>query len=438
MRLNPFIIKKIPSIIFWEFDNKNLLPSEISFEDFLLGDDPYSNSTPLYNIFILSERLGISDADDLIVKVNTWKADSSMRRKDSAIINEDINKYIKSIWEDYDQELNIELEENKITIHINDPNSAIKNYYEMGSRSQGFKVFISFILNIAAEADNETISNFILILDEPETHLHPSGVRFMKNELLKLSEKNYVFYATHSIFMIDRKNLKRHIIIKKTGEETTLKPLERNTILQETVIYEALGTTVDEFSIRNKNIVFEGEMDLILFEAFIQNCLPKKDNNLLEYEIFDGGGTKQINNFFSDKIIPKDSMWLLVLDNDKPGQNLKENILKNNPLLKNNMVFYSYSDKIDFELEDILPQELIKKTVDNVVQVLGIKVVSDFKIESKNISSSVAEFKGRNRILSEKASLFEEKFKEFLINEIKLIIEGILKSGTIEKKNDAF
>jgi predicted ATP-dependent endonuclease of OLD family len=41
--------------------------------------------------------------------------------------------------------------------------------------------------------------NKVILLDEPETHLHPSGQKYLRNELLKISENNLVIYATHSI-----------------------------------------------------------------------------------------------------------------------------------------------------------------------------------------------------------------------------------------------
>ncbi|MBP7735487.1 MAG: AAA family ATPase [Spirochaetes bacterium] len=437
-QLNPYLDKAIPNVIYWEYDKKYLLPSEITYDELIKNDDPYTNSAPLYNIFLLSNRLIINDEEELIEKINAWKLDSSLRRRDSHILTEDINKYIKGIWNDYDQLLNIDLEEAQITIHVTDPSSSISNYYDMESRSQGFKTFISFILTIAAEAESKIISNFILVLDEPETHLHPSGVRFMKEELIKLSSNNYVFYATHSIFMIDRSNLKRNIIVKKDREITRLLPVERNNIIQESVIYEALGTSVDEFSISNKNVVFEGTTDLYLFNSFIEHCVPKRENTFSDYELLDGGGTKNISTFFRSKIIPRDSEWILILDYDSPGRNLKSELEKHDSNLRNNLKFHYYSTITDQELEDILPQDIIISTISEVISSFGpIEIQQKFTIiGNRTISSLINEFKNINKI--DKQHNFEELFKNVLHQKLTLIIEQISKESNFDKRRDLF
>ncbi|MCZ7615070.1 MAG: ATP-binding protein [Ignavibacteriaceae bacterium] len=183
--LNKFIEDECPTIVYWEYESKYLVPSEITYDELMLNNKPYENSIPLFNIFILSKRLNIEDEVDLADKIVEWKADSSARRRDASIINDGLNKYIKNIWADYDQELYIELEETKITIHINDPKSSINNFYEMEDRSQGFKTFISFILTIAAEAETQSLNNFILLLDEPETHLHPKWCKIYERRIVK-------------------------------------------------------------------------------------------------------------------------------------------------------------------------------------------------------------------------------------------------------------
>ena len=426
---------KIPQIIFWTYQEKYLLPSEISYDDLIKNDNPYENSAPLFNILLLCRALPVSTIEDLKFKISVWKQDSSERRKDSALITESLNNYVKGIWADYNQDLTIVLEENKITIHINDPNSSQKNFYEMEARSQGFKTFISFILTIAAEAENGIVKNFVLLLDEPETHLHPSGVRYMKEELFKLCKKgNYIVYATHSLFMIDRKYLRRHIIVSKEHELTHLKKVERNNFIQEAVLYEALGTQVDEFSIGTKNVVFEGELDLKLFNFYVKNCVDKDTFKFIsDFESWDGGGTKRIEQFFTNKILPKGSSWILVLDNDSPGQNLAKNLnvkFKDDP--NNTVICYHYSSISNYELEDILPKNIIQKAFDQTLSSLSLvsEYEIDFSIETKVVSSAINEYKHRHRLSQEQSSLIEELFKKTME---RLAIEEIERIEKVKK-----
>tara|TARA_R110002124_G_scaffold267450_1_gene434683 strand:- start:311 stop:2308 length:1998 start_codon:yes stop_codon:yes gene_type:complete len=434
-----YIQNILPSVHYWTYSPKYLIPSEITYQDFIEGGNPYAVNAPLYNMLLLPPDLGIYNTNDVLSKIELWKSDSSLRRKDSTILTNEVNKHIKSIWKDYDQDIKIVLEETSITIHVNDPKSSSLNYYDMNVRSQGFKTFISFILTISAEVETGVIENSVIILDEPETHLHPSGVKYMREELLKLSEQNqnFVFYATHSIFMIDRANLRRHIIVKKESELTKLIPVKRNNIIQEEVIYEALGTSVDEFSIANKNIVFEGELDLELFSYFIENCIYKKNNEILDYELHDGGGTKNIIKFFTNKTLPQKSNWTFILDNDSPGRTLSQNLEKGT--LKEyfkTFRFKHYSKTIDFELEDILESKMVERAFNaSINKEMAYKLNMGQEIPFSKKSN---EFYGRNRITPNDQKIIEEQFKTNLHKETKKILDVISKEPNIPKKFELF
>src|SRR5206468_7778106 len=90
-----------------------------------------------------------------------------------------------------------------------------KNRYDCARRSDVFKRFVSFLLLISANAKSGSLADTLLLIDEPDTSLHPSGTRFLRDELLRIAKTNYVAYSTHSIFMIDRDNIGRHIIVTK-------------------------------------------------------------------------------------------------------------------------------------------------------------------------------------------------------------------------------
>lgn len=433
--------ERIPTVVYWEYNDKYLIPSEITYDDFLKDGEPSEVSEPLYNIFMISSKLRIHNVDELIARVEDWKINASRRRKDSQIINDAVNKYIKKIWKEYDQSIVIDLESSEITIHVRDPKSPSMNFYEMVERSQGFKTFVSFLLTVAAESHLEIMDNYILILDEPETHLHPSGVRFMKQELLKLAEQgNHVFFATHSIFMIDRKKLDRHVIVKKIEEYSCLKKVERNNITQESVIYEALGTQVDEFSINMKNLMFEGSIDRTLFQFFVENCHEKRGNTLLDYDFLDGGGTSEILKFFKDKVIPKESKWCLILDNDKPAQKLVD-ALERMFAAEFDTYFKvkNYSTKTDYELEDLLPIVIVENAFNSALR----KFVSDENIKlsldgKKPVSAQVEELKGRQNIKGELGKSIEKEFKVMIESDVLTHLKEVKKGTSIDKRKKLF
>lgn len=430
-----------PEVRYWQYDAKYLIPSEVRYDEFVKDDGPREFSVPLYNIFFIAKELKLGSEGDLLKLIEVWKKDSGKRRKDTEIINNAVNKYIKSIWQDYDQELCIVLEENKITVHVKDPSSPIKNYYEMIERSQGFKTFISFILTISADVDSEFLQNYILILDEPETHLHPSGVRFMRNEIFKLSQRgNKVIFATHSIFMVDRQDLGRYVIVSKNFESTRLCPVKRDTITQESVIYEALGTTIDEFAIKPWNIMFEGELDKAIFKFYIKFCL-KKNAWLEAFELLDGGGTKAMHSFFKDKVLPKSTFWILVVDNDKPAQTLIEN-MKRIPVFdyKKQCLCLRYSDMQDEELEDILPLDIVSSAFNVAIKSIGLNETDGMCFaDCRPISSQSSEFMARKGLVDVDKKRLEEQFKiglhKLVSDKLKVIQEN---NTTIPARMAAF
>lgn len=116
----------------------------------------------------------------------------------------------------------------------------------------------------------------------------------------------------------------------------------------------------------------------VLFNFYVNKCLNKK-NKFLEYELHDGGGTKNIYNFFKDKVILKESEWILVLDNDKAGQNLKRDITQHD-LGTSKTCFIYYSENENFELEDLIPTSILKNTINETFIDLKIDIPEEIII----------------------------------------------------------
>jgi predicted ATP-dependent endonuclease of OLD family len=410
-----YLNSRLPSIRYWRYDDKYLLKEEMSYDEFLKDGLPRANNTVLYNLFVLSKRLDIKTDAELVRKVGEWKVDSGLRRRDEERVTEDVNQYIREIWkEEKVQSIDIKLEETKLITHIHDPKTSDAHYFDMQARSQGFKSFISFILTIAAEADVGINDNFVLLLDEPETHLHPSGVRFMRNELIKLSSLNTVAYATHSIFMIDRRTVERHVIVKKESERTELVLAQRSKLIQEAVLYEALGTSVDEFSIRAKAIVLEGDIDLRLFEHYLRNFVPS-EHPWHQHELYDGGGTEAISTFLKNKVLPDGATWMLVLDSDAPGRNLKSGIKDDGLLSKLQFAYYEVEDiEKDVELEDLMLPEFQIAAIKAANEKHGVNPQTDFSNDIKRpFGKRTEEFKAKNAVAEPKK--YEEILKDAIL-----------------------
>ena len=81
---------------------------------------------------------------------------------------------------------------------------------------------------MSAEFRDGTNKNNIILIDEPEIHLHPSGVEYLRDELMEIAKENCLIIASHSIFIVDKKNLGRHVKVTKDKGETKIEDISED------------------------------------------------------------------------------------------------------------------------------------------------------------------------------------------------------------------
>lgn len=427
--LNGYFEKYLPRVVYWEHGNKYILESETSFSSLVETDFLDTISRPLVNIFRIG--LGIRSISDLKEKISEMQNDGGERTRYQETINDKVNRFIESVWKDYDQDLKISLEKDQVRIQIYDPKNKGASYYNMEERSQGCKTFLSFLLTIGAEAEHEIIKDTILILDEPETHLHPSGVRFMLQELIKISEKgNLVIYATHSIFLIDRAKFDRHIMLKKENENTIIKPANIGRIgyfMQEEVLYGTLDFDINrDFSSTNQNnFVFEGEGDVILFEHYYDKVLAKESDRpfaIKSTSFHQGGKCSDIKKYLINRPIQLGTKWFFILDKDLAANELKKFIEgKYEAYIGRDIFIFQYDnslkDSSELELEDLMPTQFIidtyVKSSERVSSPLTALTIGKY-VNEKHTFNSYNDIILKALIKPDHQENFKAKFKEVL------------------------
>jgi len=175
---------------------------------------------------------------------------------------------------------------------------------------------------ISAKARTGNLQNTVVLIDEPDIGLHPSGAKYLKNELIEISKNNLVLFSTHSIFMIDRENVSRHYIVSKAEEKTNIRTADPSNVSEEEVINKALGYSLFE-SLKGKNILFEGWYDKRLFKVAIST---KSKISSQDYSAFKdvglchANGLKDIRN-----IVPMfetaSRLCMILSDNDQEAVN---------------------------------------------------------------------------------------------------------------------
>lgn len=180
----PLSYMRLP--VFWTAEAKYLISEPINIDSF--SADPENISIPLKNCFKLAGYEDIPSAiSTLIESTDTELMQDRLGRS--------VTEHINKVWPGHPVRISFLISDRKINFHIKDEGSLAKAK-TMTQRSDGFKQFISFLLTISAENKKEQLKNRILLIDEPETHLHPQAQQYFLNELKDISKKelnNLVF-----------------------------------------------------------------------------------------------------------------------------------------------------------------------------------------------------------------------------------------------------
>jgi len=405
--------ENLPDTLFWEYDEDNLLPSSVKIAEFSANPDI---CIPLKNMFGLA---GITDIKSSIEDKRKG-TDNQFQNYLNGVAKKTTNHF-RNVWKEY---RNIEF-----SLHLNAdqiiPGIKEKNTHDFSRRSDGFKRFVTFLLMISVNVKTDSIRDTLLLIDEPDVSLHPSGVRFLRDELIKISKTNYVVYSTHSIFMIDSSDIERHYIVQKKDEITSIEPAGCSNVADEEVLYNALGHSI--FAIlKEKNIIFEGWNDKQLFQIYIENASAELKKKFKDVGICHAKGVKNIKSITPMIELAKRSC-LVISDSDNPAKE-QQKLFKQE---KSYGEWLNYQD-IDKNVEaitgeDFLANSYIAKQVNDAISGSNLPKLDDKVLpDKKGKLSEIQKWLTKNGLTTE-----QTKDKT---NQIKNMIFENLRSQNIENE----
>jgi len=231
------------NVTFWKSSPEYLILEEIDLQDFC--NSPSKVSVPLLNCFKLIDVKG-QKLKQLIDKLSTPAQINNLQHKLSDVVT----NHIKTIWPEHPIKLKFQISDNKISLLIED-DGVLYKVKTPNQRSDGFKQFISFLLTLSVQNQNKELSNTILLIDEPETHLHPPAQINLLQELIKITENdnnNLVFFATHSNYLIDKQNIDRcYKVFKTSNEITSIQQIEKKRTTYSEVNYEVFNIITNDY-----------------------------------------------------------------------------------------------------------------------------------------------------------------------------------------------
>lgn len=303
--IGSFYVKKVsdslPKCIFWSYKEEFLLPGRVDFHSF--KDNP-SSCEPLRVMFSLAGYNSLTE--DFAYAEARTNGLKNMLKRVSAIATEHLN----TVWPEWN---NIKVEVVLSGTHLDAGLEDKNNFYSLSRRSDGFKRFFTFLILISGKAKARNLSNNLILIDEPEIGIHPSGQIYLLDELKKIARDNNVVISTHSIFLIDRDLIDRHLLVKRHGEITQIERAEISKITDEEVVYKSLNFSIFEL-LRKCNVIFEGWRDKQIFRIYTRMNHPSSAAlGLLHAEGVSGVNrvAGMCENFSRE--------YIVVSDSDKPA-----------------------------------------------------------------------------------------------------------------------
>ncbi len=232
--------EKMHRTVFWTAKNEYLISEAVNLTTF--GAKP-EISIPLRNCF------NLADIGDIQARITSIAGDSTEKEELEEQLGKAVTDHILAVWPGHPIKITFDIDGQLINFHVKDTNVKGKAK-TAGQRSDGFKQFISFLLTISADDRNDELKNCLLLLDEPETHLHPQAQEYLLSELKKITindRGNIAIFATHSNYMIDKEKLNRNFKVTKEKNSTSIAPIDTKNSTYANVNYEVFGIVTSDY-----------------------------------------------------------------------------------------------------------------------------------------------------------------------------------------------
>lgn len=321
----------IPNFIF--FSDRGVLPYEIPFQQ------AKDNPPPSVQDFTEITNLNL----DEIINAPDLRNRRSILRQYSA----EIPREFLHCWKQSELELSLSQDSGNLVFDITESGNA--SLFKPEQRSKGLQWFLSFYLHLKAKQGGKNI----LLIDEPGLYLHASAQKDVLEVLKDISSESQVVFSTHSPYLMDVQRLDRVRLISKSDEDgTRIEKINKGATgaAALTPVVTAIGLDLsNSFSIVGKrNVLLEGISDYYFLQAF-RHCSETDDVNLIP-----STGATKIPQLVS-LLIGWGLEFLVVLDNDKEGIRVADELKDKLMVRESRIVFVSEQE--ESSIEDLFTHE---------------------------------------------------------------------------------
>jgi hypothetical protein len=222
------------------------------------------------------------------------------------------------------------------------------------SKGDGVQSLAALALMRHASLSRHEGKEVLIALEEPESHLHPTAIRQLRNVLIELSTRYQVVLTTHNPIFTNRQDIQQNIIVRKN------RAYPARTVKE---VRDVLGVRLDDnLASAEVILIVEGEEDRIALASILQGLDPTIKGNMqsgrLAIDVLRGA-----NNLGHRVRLHSESTCRVhaLLDDDHAGRAAFEGAQKDGLLDVASVNFTTVGGKLDAELEDLYDEKVYRE-----------------------------------------------------------------------------
>jgi hypothetical protein len=245
---------------------------------------------------------------------------------------------------------------------------------ELNYKGDGVQSLAALALMRHASESSARGRTFVIVVEEPESHLHPKAMHSLKSVLNELSKNHQLVLTTHSPLFVDRDSVSSNIIVKNSVARPAKDIAE---------IRDLLGVKAsDNLQLADLVLIVEGGEDRTALDAILKyrsqklaSCFASRK---LAIEALGGG-----SNLSYKAALLRDALLckcFAILDNDKVGKNAAAKAISQGALSAGEITFATAPDlKGESELEDLYDPKAYRDLLFNLY---GVDVNAYFRYKN--------------------------------------------------------
>lgn len=351
----------------------------------------------LATLYFAVKRRKFEDEATELGYIDKWKTDDEVKL---------VTKYLEKLGYSWDLKL---IDKNKNIYEILLTKEE-KEFY-INQASSGEKEIINFLLGVFAFH----LNNGLIVIDEPELHLHPRWQKVLLELFIELSSltRNQFIISTHSPTFINDKSYNHIIRVYKDNDNISNKVVlkDSETFKIKDILHIVNSTNNEKMFFADVVVLVEGITDRLVFQKIIGDLVERNDiSKIIEIVEIKGKTNQDKFRAFLDNLeIP--SYFIADLDfiNEIGTEGIKA-------------LFQTNESKIE---KDVIKNPK-SKDGDSLVQSLEEAITSNSTVELKDLWEYIKSFRRKLRpdLKGEEQKLLDEFILEQQKNGVFLLSRG--------------